>query len=41
MQYGCTALIFAAQHGHLQTVQELLKRGADTKAKDTVMQGGG
>ena len=41
MQFGYTALINAAQHGHLQTVQELLKRGADTDAKNKVMQGDG
>jgi len=35
------ALILAAQNGHLQIVQELLKRGADTDAKDKVMQGDG
>ena len=40
MQNGYTALINAAQNGHLQIVQELLKRGADADAKDHVMQGG-
>jgi len=41
MQYGRTALTWAAQNGHLQTVQELLKRGANTDAKNKVMQGDG
>ena len=41
MQFGETALIRAAILGHLQTVQELLKRGADADAKDKVMQGDG
>jgi len=41
MQYGSTALICAAQEGHLQTVQELLQRGADKDAKNKVMQGDG
>jgi len=41
MQYGHTALIYAAKNGHLEIVQELLKRGADADAKDKVMQGDG
>ena len=41
MQYGNPALILAAWDGHLQTVQELLKHGADADAKDKVMQGDG
>ena len=41
MQNGFTALINAAARGHLQTVQELLKRGADADAKNKVMQGDG
>ena len=41
MQHGYTALIYAAQNGRLQTVRELLKRGADKDAKNTVMQGDG
>jgi len=41
MQYGYTALIYAAINGHLETAQELLKRGADADAKDKVMQGDG
>ena len=41
MQRGRTALICAANNGHLQTVQELLKRGADKDAKNNVMQGDG
>jgi ankyrin repeat protein len=41
MQGGWTALIFAAYNGHLKTVEELLKRGADADAKDMVMQGDG
>jgi len=41
MQDGYTALIGAAYHGHLETVQELLKRGADADAKNKVMQGDG
>ena len=41
MQDGETALMRAARNGRLQTVQELLKRGADADAKDKVMQGDG
>ena len=41
MQDGYTALMWAAENGHLQTVQELLKRGADKEAKNKVMQGDG
>ena len=41
MQYGYTALTRAAENGHLQIVQELLKHGADADAKDEVMQGDG
>jgi len=41
MQHGNTALIFAAANGHHETVQELLKRGANANAKNTVMQGDG
>ena len=41
MQNGYTALMLAAEEGHLQNVQELLKRGADADAKDKVMQGDG
>ena len=41
MQNGSTALICAAKNGHLQTVQELLKGGADADAKTMVMQGDG
>ena len=41
MQDGYTALICAAQCGHLQTVQELLKRGANIEAQDKVMWGDG
>ena len=41
MQRGYTALICAAENGHLQIVQELLKHGADKDAKNKVMQGGG
>ena len=41
MQGGFTALLFAARNGHLQVVQKLLKSGADTDVKDTVMQGDG
>ena len=39
MQKEKTALMLAAKRGHLQTVQELLKRGADLEIKDTVMRG--
>ena len=41
MQEGNTALIIAAFWGQLQTVQELLKHGADADAKNKVMQGDG
>ena len=41
MQDGYTALMRAAIGGHLQIVQELLKRGADADAKTKVMQGDG
>ena len=41
MQEGAAALIYASNNGHLQLVQELLKSGADTEAKDNVMQGDG
>ena len=41
MQDGWTALINAGASGHLQIVQELLKRGADVDAKNKVMQGDG
>ena len=41
MQDGHTALIVAAQKGQLQTVQELLKHGANKDAKTKVVQGGG
>ena len=41
MQYDSTALMNAAEEGHLQIVQELLKRGADKDAKTKVMQGDG
>ena len=41
MQYGNTALITAAWQGHLQIVQELLKRGANIDLQDEVMRGDG
>ena len=41
MQFGNTALIWAARKGHLQIAQELLKRGATTEAQNKVMQGDG
>ena len=41
MQYGSTALMFAANNGHLQVAQELLKHGANVEAKNKVMQGDG
>ena len=41
MQNGNTALIRAGFKGHLQTVQELLKRGADKDVQNKVMQGDG
>ena len=41
MQYGWTALILAVSQGHTQTVQELLKRGADKDVQSKVMQGDG
>jgi len=41
MQHGTTALIVAAFSGHHETVQELLKHGADANAKNKVMQGDG
>ena len=43
MQDDNTALILAAHYGHLQIVQELLKRDTHTDAQDKVMQenGGG
>ncbi len=41
MQNGATALICAAHKGHLETVQELLKRGADKDVQNEVMHGDG
>ena len=41
MQGGWTALMWAAQYGHLQIVQELLKRGANIEAQTKVMWGVG
>ena len=41
MQDGWTPLIWAAQEGHLQIVQELLKSGANKDAQNTVMRGDG
>jgi len=41
MQWGSTALIKAAYKGHHETVQELLKHGADANAQHKVMQGDG
>jgi len=41
MQVGTTALMCAAWFGHLQTVQELLKRGANIEAQTKVMWGDG
>jgi len=39
MQNGSTALMRATWYGHLDTVQELLKRGANKDAQNKVMQG--
>ena len=36
MQDGCTALMLAAEKGHLSTVQLLVGKGADLEAKDEV-----
>ena len=39
MQDGCSALICAADEGHLQIVQELLKHGANVQVQNKVMWG--
>ena len=40
MQYANTALIMAAKNGHRETVNALLKGGADVDAQDGVKRGG-
>ena len=34
-QYGCTALYFAAKHGHPHVVRQLISAGADLNIADT------
>ncbi len=41
MQRGYTALIYAADEGHLETVQELLTRGANIDHPNKVTRGDG
>ena len=35
-QYGHTPLLFAAEQGHLEVVEYLVEKGADTEATDRV-----
>ena len=37
MEYGYTALIYAAREGHLEVVNALLSKGANTEAANKVM----